>query len=294
MTPLGTPVDPEDHIGPAADTGVADTAQSDLQQLHTTGSEGADVDAGWRIDARTTGTTTDLDIHDSIGAGDSVSPGQGRDMFYQDSWHTTGQTQYGWVRGPGDVRSTMLWDHPHWNRDNDFDFETAAVGADNAMVYGVLKWGFSLENGQVSRPYARAEDHASATFSAAMDRFRAHYAHEPIVVYFDTNSDTPTGAEQAKVDQAIAYLTANPDMEVSVEGYADYRGSEADNQDLAARRRSNIEIQFEDAGIDFMRISFSSGDEETTQFGDQGALKDTAGNLQANRRAVLRFERSTP
>ena len=289
----GVTEDPEDHMGPPAESGVSSTAQADLQQLHTQGNEGPGVDGGWRIDARTIGSTVgDASIGESPAA---VQPGRGREPFYQDSWHTAGSTQYGWVRGPGDVRSTKLWDHPNWRgADNDFDFETAAVGADNATVYGVLKWGFHLENGQVTRPYARALDTQSATFDAAMQKFRDYYAHEPIIVYFDTNSDVPGGTEQAKVDQAITYLNAHPDMDVTMSAYADHRGSADYNADLAIRRSMNIESQMTAAGIDSGRIWSSGGDTETSMFGDTGALRNTAGNLQANRRVVMSFRRRTP
>ena len=287
----GTPIDPEDHIGPPS-RHVSDTTPADIDALST--EEAGDVEGGWRIDARTTGNTTGLDIHDNVGGGDAVREGRGRDPFYQDSWNTTGSTQYGWVRGPGDVRSTMLWDHPQTGGDRDFDFETAAVGADNAMVYGVLKWGFEVQNGEVHRPYARAEDAQSATFDAAMERFRGHYAHEPIVVYFGTNLDAPTGPERAKVDMAAAYLNANPNMEVTLEGYADRRGTERYNADLAARRRVAVQTLLEGAGIDSGRIWMGGGDQETTEFGDEGALKNTPGNLQANRRVVMSFDRASP
>ncbi len=287
------PDDQEDHLGPPS-RHVSDTTPADLDALHTDGTEGDDVDSGWRIDARTTGNTTGLDIHGNVGGGDAVQQGRGRDPFYQDSWHTPGRTQYGWVRGPGDTQSTILYDFPKTKGNRDFDFETAAVGADNAQVYGVLKWGFEVQDGAVRRPYARAVETQSSTFDAAMDKFRAHYAHEPIIVYFGTNSDTPVDAEQAKVDQAIAYLTANPDMDVTVEGFADHRGSEEYNEDLAARRRVNVEMQLEAAGVDTGRIAFVGGDRETDEFGDQGDKRSTAGNLKANRRVIMKFARSSP
>ena len=102
-------------------------------------------------------------------AGDAaVSP------YYRDSWPNGATSQDGSKQGQA-VQPASLWDFPGWGQSCSFTFETAAKGADNGLVYGVVTWGFSVEDHRVTRESWAPSDAQSATFDAAVAQFDETY-----------------------------------------------------------------------------------------------------------------------
>jgi len=246
--------------------------------LATTGSQGEE--AGWHVDttysdpAKTEGSQTSPSYPQSVG----FSPGN---------------NEHGFLRSPTDLKQAMLYDYPNSPRPQiKFDFETVAKGMDNQNVYGGLHWGFELKAGVPGSEYAYAVDATSSEFDISLDRFRAFFTHEPVVVYFDTDIDAPAAGEDAKLDEAMSWLNEFGDAHVEIEGFADERGPTALNAGLSQRRADSVAAGLMSRGLDPSRIDRSRGNGETTGF----AAGKEAGQLKANRRAQIRFIRnaSTP
>ncbi len=198
--------------------------------------------------------------------------------------------QYGWLRSPTDVREASLYDYPFTSFDSNFDFETVAKATDTQAIYGALFWGFEIRSGAVQNEYVQAADGQSAVFDEALDRYRGYFAHEAVVIYFDTNDDIPAAGEDAKFADIVDYMNRYPDVQITVEGYADERGTTSDNDDLSIRRASNVENLLLLEGVDPSRVAFTFGFGETTQFSPLGGANE--GSHRANRRVVISFERT--
>jgi outer membrane protein OmpA-like peptidoglycan-associated protein len=206
--------------------------------------------------------------------------------------------QFGWLRSPTDHGPASLWDFPGSPHDTNFDFETVAKGTDNQTIYGSLFWGFQIRSRAVApgSEYAKAQDGATPTFEEALERFRGFYVHEPVVLYFDTNDPFPRAGEEAKLADVPDYLDRYPDVMVEIDGFADVRGTEAHNLGLAQQRADAAANLLMLQGVDASRIDHDwvIGWGETDLFSEHGtapgaAQPITAGRLQANRRAVIRF-----
>ena len=265
-TTPGAPLD-WSRVGTGGEAGRMD--------LMTTGTDGAPQ--GWFVDTRT----------DRLARGTSSEP-----YYLEPYGESTGNNEYGWLRSPTDVKNASLWDYPNANIDSDFEFETVAKAADTQSIYGSMEWGFGIRSGVVQNEHVTAFDLESATFNEALERFRGYYAHEPIVIYFDTAIDTPIPGEEAKISGVLDYLSRYPDVMVRIEGYADERGSVALNNALSRRRAENVERIAISLGIDPSRIEYAVGWGETDEF----AAGSNAGTWRANRRVVMSFARtaSTP
>jgi len=247
--------------------------------MMTTGTDGAP--AGWYIDSLPSATPR----------GGQIGPN------YIEHFGIGGNNQFGWLRSPTDFGPASLWDFPNMSFDVDFDFETVAKGTDNQTVYGGVDWGFHIRSGAVvgSSEYAQAHGGASSTFTEALERFRGYYVHEPVVLYFDTDQDLPIAGEETKLDDIPDYLARYPDVNVSIDGWADVRGGETHNFDLAQRRADAVHTLLLTLGVDPARIVWSFGMGESDQFSQHGTAAGTAqpidaGRLRANRRAVVSFE----
>jgi outer membrane protein OmpA-like peptidoglycan-associated protein len=257
---------------------VGTGAESGRQELMTTGLDGAPP--GWFVDSQTAAHARES----------SVGPN------YIEQWGIAPpQNQFGWLRSPTDWQAASLYDYPWFSFDVDFEFETVAKATDTQAIYGSLEWGFGIRSGAVRGEYAHAFDSESATFNEALERFRGYYTHEPIVLYFDTDVDTPLAGEEAKIRDVLDYLSRYPDVRLQIDGYADERGNLAHNIDLSDRRAAHVESLCVALGIDPARIDAPIGWGETTDF-SRGSPKAHAGTWRANRRVVISFERtaSTP
>ena len=260
-------------------TGVRGTEAGRMEMM-TPGGTGGNAPAGWYIDSLPSATPR----------GGNIGPN------YIE--HFGNVTQFGWLRSPTDVGPASLFDFPQASFDTDFDFETVAKGTDNQTVYGSLFWGFTIRSGAVvgSSEYAMQADGTSATFDEALERFRGYYVHEPVILYFDTGDPIPRAGEEAKLADIPDYMDRYPDVMIEIDGWADIRGSEASNLDLAQQRADAAASLLALEGVDPTRIGAAGalGFGETQQFSQHGTAAGatqpiTAGRLQANRRVEIRF-----
>lgn len=209
--------------------------------------------------------------------------------------------QFGWNRGGGDTEVAKLGDYPGSSGNRFFDFEVAAIGRDNRTIYGYMQWGFSVISGTVpdTTEYARAvdvttaADPTSANYDEALQKWRDFYTHEPVAIYFDTDSATPQSGQTARLADIPDWMTTNADAQIVLLAHADHRGSAEYNQRLARRRAAAVRALLIEQGVPEGRITeepVALG--ETTAFGSEAADDiDTAGNLQANRRVEIQFRR---
>jgi outer membrane protein OmpA-like peptidoglycan-associated protein len=257
----GAPID-WSHVGAGQESG--------RQDLMTTGIGGSPP--GWYVDSLTAAHARGT----SIGPNYIEQTGIGPDNYF------------GWLRSPTDWHEASLYDYPSSSVDVDFEFETAAKATDTQTIYGSLHWGFGTRSGVVQNEHVKAFDAESAIFNEALERFRGYYTHEPIVIYFDTNSDVPIAGEEAKILGVLDYFNRYPDVQIQLAGYADERGSAGHNADLSLRRALNVQNLAVSLGFDPSRFDTPIGMGETTSF----ATGSDPGTLRANRRVVMSFERT--
>lgn len=250
---------------------VGTGAEAGRMDLMTTGLDGAPP--GWFVDAQTAAHARDS----------SVGPN------YIEQWGVAPpRNAFGWLRSPTDLHEASLYDFPFFSFDVDFDFETVAKATDTQAIYGALYWGFGIRSGVVVNEYAFAVDAQSATFDEALERFRGYYTHEPVVLYFDTDVDTPMAGEDAKISGVLDYLSRYPDVRVRIDGFADERGDVAHNSDLSRRRAGNVRALAISLGISASSIDRINVGGETTTF----AAGADQGTWRANRRVVMSFIRT--
>jgi outer membrane protein OmpA-like peptidoglycan-associated protein len=266
--------------GVGSPLGFAGPAEAERDVLATTGSGGEE--AGWHVD------TTYADPAKTEGA--QVSPSYPESVGF-----VPGHNEHGFLRSPTDVGQARLFDAPGSPRPQiKFDFETVARGMDNQTFYGGIVWGFEIVGGAVagSSEYARPILASSPEFELSLQRFRAFFTHEPTIIYFDTNLAVPAAGEDAKLDEAISWLAEFSDAHVEIEGFADERGPVGLNDRLSQGRAESVAQALIARGLDPGRIDSVAGHGETSAF----APGAQAGQLQANRRARIRFVRnaSTP
>ncbi len=207
---------------------------------------------------------------------------------------------------PADIRSAAMYDFPGTSSATanlDFTFESVALGEDTSVVYGGVNWGFGLRAGSVVNEHLSVAPGQSATFDEALERHRDFYVHEPVTFYFGFDNDALSAAEAAKIDTFLPYLTRNPDVELSLEGFADQVGGASDyNLDLSLRRAQSVEAGLLARGVAAARINgiiigrgASTSATANAGTGDQGgdaavgADQRREANRWANRRVVLSF-----
>jgi outer membrane protein OmpA-like peptidoglycan-associated protein len=198
---------------------------------------------------------------------------------------------------PNDIKDAELTDAPGYstvnpsNPDIKFEFETVAKGEDVGVTYGALKWGVDITSGVTANEHASAQESSSATFAAALELHRDFYVHEPVIFYFDFDSDVLKPEEAAKIDEFQAYLQRNTDVQVTPTGYADRRGSQEYNRGLAMRRADAVNAALATKGVPATQISgieIAMGSTEAFT-ADATTGQDLEANRQFNRRVVLTF-----
>ena len=195
----------------------------------------------------------------------------------------------GWLRSPTDHRPASLYDHPGTSFDSDFQFETVAKATDTQVLYGALHWGFQIRSRKIIHEFAYAVDTQSPTFDEALQRYRGYFAHEPVVLYFDTDQQIPIAGEEGNLADVVAYLKQYSDVMIEIEGYADEQGAGKHNRELSLNPAQNVKNLAMLAGVDKGRILFTVGEGQTHEFSTKG--KDP-GSLRANRRVVISFKRT--
>lgn len=79
-----------------------------------------------------------------------------------------------------------------------------------------------------------------------------------LIVYFDFDKSALKDmkpAEVAKMKDLVAYLKANPGVEVKLTGHTDWYGSDNYNMKLSAKRANTVKTYLVDGGIGATRIS---------------------------------------
>jgi outer membrane protein OmpA-like peptidoglycan-associated protein len=252
----------------------AGTAESERDTLGTTGASGEP--AGWHID------TTYADPAKTPSS--PVSPSYPESVGFAPT-----HNELGWLRSPTDTHPAQLYDYPGFAGGSiDYQFETVAQGMDNQTAYGALHWGFKIRAGAPTDEFMFSAPVPTPRFDIALERFRTFFTHEPVIVYFDTDRDTPTAAEAAKLTEVTTWMAAHSDVHLEVEGFADERGRVGYNKDLSQRRAEMVAALLLGRGVDPARIDSVIGRGETASF----AAGAEAGQLQANRRARVRFVRT--
>jgi outer membrane protein OmpA-like peptidoglycan-associated protein len=250
-------------------------------------------------------------LHGPLGAGPNASPNQPLSSRYPFS--PTGNQTPGFKRSDNqeDMKSATMFDFPGVASNTakfDFAFETVARGEDTNIDYGTVKWGFGLRGGAVvNEREPQVVAGSSATFHEALERHRDFYVQEPVTFYFDFDRDVLNATELAKIDAFLDYLTRNPDVKMSLQGFADQRGNAAYNVDLSRRRAEAVRAALIARAIDAAKIdtpSVATGastaatdatSEVPAGTGDLGgnaavgADQDREANRWANRRVVLTF-----
>ncbi|MFW9261092.1 eCIS core domain-containing protein [Nostoc sp. CALU 546] len=193
---------------------------------------------------------------------------------------------------PSDIKAAELTDAPGGAGEFNFDFQTVAKGEDTMTTYGALHWGFQIRAGKVENDNASAQEGQSATFDAALEKHRDFYVHEPVIFYFDFDSDQLSSSETSKIDTFLDYLQRFPDVNVTPEGFADRRGGASQhNLDLSLRRAEAVGAALRAKGVAEAQISaVTIGSGATEDFTpDATTNQDTEANRRGNRRVVLNF-----
>lgn len=92
---------------------------------------------------------------------------------------------------------------------------------------------------------------------------------------FRTDEDVLSDVTGTRLEQLAASLSANPEVQIHLDGYADERGDEIYNQDLSARRAGHVRDVLVAAGVPLSRISIDAHGESpaTEQSADSFALE---------------------
>ena len=101
-----------------------------------------------------------------------------------------------------------------------------------------------------------AEEEAKRQMMAARNMFMSEN------IYFDFDRSNLLQAAQEVLKRKAAWMIANPDASVIIEGHADERGTEAYNLALGERRAESAKAFLVDLGIDPARLATISYGEE--------------------------------
>jgi peptidoglycan-associated lipoprotein len=110
-----------------------------------------------------------------------------------------------------------------------------------------------------------------------LDRLRSEH-----IVYFDFDVSNVTSEFATILDAHAAFLSANSDVKVLVEGHADERGTPEYNIALGERRAKAVVTYLENMGVSSSQISVVSYGEEKPMVKDRSEAA-----FSKNRRAVL-------
>jgi hypothetical protein len=95
--------------------------------------------------------------------------------YYRDYAPNPFSSEDGHKKGETDIKAASLWDFPGWSQDSTFKFETVAKGEDTGVVYGTIKWQFSVKSSKVIDESFSVQDNSTTTFNAAVGRFNEYY-----------------------------------------------------------------------------------------------------------------------
>ena len=118
--------------------------------------------------------------------------------------------------------------------------------------------GDSADNEEAAQAYG-TDDTSGATFSPLDDPQNQLSVR---VIYFEYDSSEVQSEYSSVVEAHAAYLSANPNTTITLEGHADERGSREYNLALGERRAQSIKQQMTLLGADSSQIRLVSYGEE--------------------------------
>jgi len=98
-------------------------------------------------------------------------------------------------------------------------------------------------------------------------------------VYFDFDKSAIKASERTKLQEAAAWLSANPGKTILLEGHCDWRGTAEYNLGLGDRRSQAVKGYLQSIGVDVARL-------ETLSKGDLDAQEKAAESQMAKERRV--------
>lgn len=232
-------------------------------------------------------------LHQDFGV---TPPTVGPPRTHKSMAYEGGLPYFGFKRSndPADIKAADITDSPGSAGNRNFEFETVAKSEDINQIYGALNWSFGTRSGTIIHETAIVTAAQSATFDAAAELHRDFCVHEPVVFYFDFDSDVVNATEDAKIPNFPPYFRRCPNVRLSLQGFADRRGDPSYNIGLSNRRAQHIKDALIRNGIPAANIeTLPPGFGATKQF-TSGALGPNAGrsqdldaNRRGNRRVVL-------
>lgn len=88
-------------------------------------------------------------------------------------------------------------------------------------------------------------------------------------IYFDYDKAALTGAAKATLKENAAWMKANPNLTLQIEGHTDSRGSTEYNLSLGERRAKSVRTYLEGLGVESRRLTvLSYGEEKPLAQGD--------------------------
>lgn len=143
-----------------------------------------------------------------------------------------------------------------------FACESTPEKADDAVV--VEDQGISLSDAAEAQTYGTEEDNRSGMSS--LDDPQSLLAVR--IIYFDYDSSDIKSGDRATVEAHAAYLVANPNTNMTLEGHADERGSREYNLALGERRALTVKRQMTLLGASPSQIRTISYGEERPAIDD--------------------------
>jgi outer membrane protein OmpA-like peptidoglycan-associated protein len=99
---------------------------------------------------------------------------------------------------------------------------------------------------------------------------------------FDFDKSNIRASEQQKISDVIAFMKQNPNAELTLEGHADPRGSDAYNMKLSERRVKTVRDALEKGGVEGSRLQIGALGERS-----RNCTQDTEDCFQKNRRVQV-------
>ena len=144
------------------------------------------------------------------------------------------------------------------------------------------KDSWNVENGDSEKPTGWGEGAGDGAIDERTGVRKVNVPGFPKVLYFGFDTDRIDGAALNVVGEAIAYMQANPNMVLVIEGHCDERGTEEYNRALGERRAIAVENVLRNNNIDLSKIrTVSYGEDKPAAAGTGDAV------WSQNRRAVL-------
>lgn len=162
--------------------------------------------------------------------------------------------------------------------DSATDRKAPAAGGATDLSSGIKTGGIEERERRVIEESMRREVEVQSVGAGASELMREQFLSEDI--YFSYNSFTLLDKAKQVIEKKAEWLVDNPNVEVSIEGHCDERGTVAYNLALGERRANTVKQYLVALGIDAVRLT-------TISYGEEFAL-DPGHNEEAwarNRRA---------